>query len=349
MNGTCRVVLASGVRHAVEYGKLLAGHPGAEVVAVVEDPAVASWMVEDSRSVAADLGVPMRLGAPSSGDADLAVICCEPTRHAALATAWLEAGVPVLVDKPVATTLDDAVAVGSVVSGTGLLAAAVTRIGVPAIRRARAEVHAGRVGMPRHVDVEFLASGTHFATSVERPGLVVDPRLSGGGELLNFFGYAVDYVRYLTGCEVVDVHAESGTLFGGPHAEHGVEDCAVLSLGCTNGLTGTVTVGRVPAAPGNGPNAVSVRLLGSHGHLVADDERPAVDVHLASGTTASRNVGGAPVAAGLRWLLDDVLAALGSGRRPAYDITDACASIAAIDAAYRSAETGQPAEVRAWS
>lgn len=211
----------------------------------------------------------------------------------------------------------------------------VNRTHAPALRRTRRWVDAGYLGLPRHVDVEFLASGAFFASSVERPELVVDPSLSGGGEILNFLGYCVDAVRFLTGLEVESVYAMAGSLFEAGHAEHDVEDTAVVSLGLEHGVTSTITLGRVPFAPGLGPTATSLRILGSHGHAVADDDKPAVLRYGAGGLEASA-LGGGGSAASIHGFLNHVVDRVLAGQAPDYGIAEARASMAVIDAAYRS-------------
>jgi predicted dehydrogenase len=247
----------------------------------------------------------------------------------------MRAGVHVLVDKPVATTLADADALLELARSTPGTVSVVNRTHAPALRRARGWIDAGHLGLPRHVDAEFLASGAFFATSVERPELVVDPALSGGGEMLNFLGYCADAVHYLTGLKVESVYAMAGALFGNGHAEHGVEDTAVVSLGLQNGVTSTITVGRVPFAPGHGPTSSSFRVLGSHGHATGDDDEPSVRQFDASGAGAHPLGGGggvAPLRAWLRHVVDRLL----DGRAPDYGLREARDSIAVIDAAYRS-------------
>ena len=335
-------VLLSGVRHAAEYGPLLADAPGVRLVGVYEEPAVPGWMWEASREVADALGVPLLSEPPR---ADLAVVCSEPTRHARLAADVLRSGGRVLVDKPAATDLRDTAELVRLAGPGGERCAVMSRVLVPGLRRARSWVDAGHIGLPRHVDVEFLAHGARFATSVERPELVVDPALSGGGELLNFGGYAIDAIGCLTGCDVVEVHAETGMLFSAAHAEHQVEDVAVLSLLLERGVTATATVGRVPAAPTSGPNAVTVRVIGSRGSFSIDDDSPALVRYGADGSVTSRSAGGPVAAQGIRAVLDDVVAAFGAGRPPARTIVDAHRTLAVLDAAYRSAAAGGPQPV----
>lgn len=348
--GLLRVAVASAVRHAADYLAILAEDHRVEIVGVVEERTAPDRAVTDSRATAERAGVPFAvvddvtvvadaLGSP----VDLVVVCAEPTRHARLAAALLDAGFDVVVDKPVATTLADADHLVEVAARSGRTCAVVNRTHAPALRRLRGWVDAGHVGLPRHLDLEFFASGAHFATSVERPELVVDRTLSGGGEMLNFLGYCADAALYLTGLRALSVHAFAGTLFLDPHRDAGVEDTAVVTLDLERGVTATITLGRVPFAPGGTPTTSSVRLLGSHGHAVADDDAPAVARFGSAGRTViADDAGQVAAAAYLRHVVDALL----RGEQPDYGVEQARATLAVIDAAYRSTQAGDVVAVR---
>lgn len=341
-----RVAFASGVRHAADYLRILGADPRVRLVAVAEEPGAPEWVRADSRRTAGRAGVRYTenlAGVLDPDVADLVVVCSEPTRHARLAVAALEAGVDAVVDKPVATSLDDADAVVAAAARAGRVCAVVNRTHGSALRRARGWVDAGHLGLPRHLDLEFFASGAHFATSVERPQLVVDPALSGGGEIMNFLGYCADAAHYLTGLRTLEVHALAGSLFSPAHRAADVEDAAVVTLELERGVTATVTLGRIPYAPGGTPTTSSVRVLGSHGHAVVDDDVPAVSHFGASGrTTMAADAGQVALTAYLTHVVDALLA----GATPDYTATHAREAMAVIDAAYRSLEAGDVAAVR---
>lgn len=345
---TLRIGFLSGIRHAVPYAEILAGMADVELVGVAEDAASPAWMQKDSAKAAAAVGVTYFDSLEPLLDAsavDAVIVCSEPTRHAALAARALAAGLHVLVDKPVGTSradIDQLVHAEAAAAGT---LSVINRLQSPSVQRLRRWVDAGTMGLPLHVDVEWFASGAHFATSVERPELVVDPSLSGGGELLNFLLYPVDYIRFLTGLEVVEVHCEASTLFGPLHEENGVEDCAIVSLLLENAVTATVTVGRVPAAPGLGPVSSTIRILGSHGNASSDDDKPQVSRYDTGGGISALPVGGPSSVAILRIMLGRYVQDLRSGRTPSYGLQDAAASFAVIEAAYASVESGQPVQV----
>lgn len=337
-----RVAVVSGVRHATPYLEILARDERVELVGVGEEPGAPAWMLADGRAAAQRAGITWHgdLGDWLHPDSvDLAIVCSEPTRHARLAIDCLGRGIDVLIDKPVGVTLDDADRVLDAVQKSGRRCSVINRTHAPALRRLRSWVDSGHLGLPRHLDMEFFASGAFFETSVERPELVVDPRLSGGGEMLNFLGYCVDAIRYVSGLEVESVYAMSGQLFSAIHAANGVEDTAIVSLGLQYGVTATITVGRIPFAPGFGPTSSSLRVLGSHAHAVADDDRPALQRFGGDPVVSAESFDGGQEA--LRAYLDHVVERSLANADSDYTIVDARASVAVIDAAYRSEELGE--------
>lgn len=336
-----KVAFLSGVRHASDYLRILGSDPRVEVVAVAEEATAPQWMRSDSRRAAERAGVPYTEELDElldTGTVDLLVVCSEPTRHARLAAQALQTGHHVLIDKPATTILEDALDLERLSTERGLVCAVVNRTHAAALQRLHGWIDAGHLGLPRHLDLEFLASGAHFATSVERPELVTDPDLAGGGEMLNFLGYCTDAAYVLTGLETREVSAMTGTLFSAAHEAAGVEDTAVVTLELERGVTATITVGRVPYAPGSSPTSSSVRVLGSHGHAEAEDDQPAVARFGPDGCTfLTQDAGQVAARAYLRHVVDAVLA----GNSPDYTIVDARRTLTVVDAAYRSARTGQ--------
>ncbi len=307
------------------------------------------WAHNDTRILAEKYGVPV-LPDPEAAlardDIDLVLVCSEPTRHARLAAQAFRAGKHVLVDKPMASTLDECALVAEAArERAGRKFTVVHRLFAPPIQRARRQIDAGHIGLIRAADVEFLASGVFFGTSVERPEFVANPALSGGGELLNFMVYPVDYLHYLTGARA------SGGLRGGRYLLLRRAQ-AIRRRRCRHpfGPAGaryhaSLTVGRVPFAPTPGPGASELRMIGSHGHLTVDENRPQLDIWSTVTERRGRTIGGesargtvtTEIGAFIRDILED--------RTPLYGVADGWAAIAAIEAAYRSVATGQPARL----
>ncbi len=333
---TLRIGVLSAARHAADHLRILGRDERVELVAVAEEPSAPERVRADSRAAADHAGVRYTEEVEEVLDparVDLVLVCGAPVRHARLALAALLAGIDVLVDQPVATTLDDADALLAAAERTGRVCAVVDRTRTAAVRRTRAWVDAGHVGLPRHIDMEIFAAGT--ATPAEE--VPMDPALSGGGEVLSLLGHCTDAIRYLTGLPVLEVHAFTDTLFSELHAAHDVEDSAVVSLLLDRGVTATITLGRVPYTPGGTAMTSSLRLLGSHGHAVADDDKPCIDLVGPEGVSALvADAGQVALERYLRHVVDSLV----TGRVPDHTARQARESIAVVDAAYRSARAG---------
>jgi predicted dehydrogenase len=340
---TISVLLTSGVRHARDYVDLLREVRDVRLIGIAEEPGAPAWAMDDSVSLARDCGldvVDMRSGL---AQADAAVICSEPARHASLARRAIRAGCHVLIDKPAAVTSQEFDALArEATAAASQVVTSVHRLLSPAIVRARRIVDDGAVGLPLSVDLEWIASGGLVGSTVERPELVCDPALSGGGELTNFGWYPILALHHLTGLEVKDVAGFAGPLFGGPHARFGVEDTAVLSIGLEHGVTSTVTVSRVAAGVGSEPVSSTGVVLGSHGHLVLDESRP--DCALGSiddPAVSRRRLGGSAGAAALRACFADFFDAIRTGGPVALPLADIGKAMRVLDAAREAVATGR--------
>ncbi|HEY7907594.1 MAG TPA: Gfo/Idh/MocA family oxidoreductase, partial [Thermomicrobiales bacterium] len=167
------LLVLSAVRHAASYLPIFDAHPDTIIRAIVEEPDAPDWAHGDARSLAATYNVPV-LRDPASAlaraDIDLVLVCSEPTRHARLAAQALRAGKHVLVDKPMAVTLDEcAMLAEAAASMPENKFTIVHRLFGAPIQRARRAIDAGHLGLIRSGDAEFLSSGVFFGTSVERP------------------------------------------------------------------------------------------------------------------------------------------------------------------------------------
>lgn len=342
--GQLRVGFAGAVRHARQYASVLAADPRVQLVGMTDAPGIPAWMSEAGAQLCRSFRVPwMEPDQLLRQDfVDLVVVCTEPTRHSEMTIAALDVGVHVCCDKPVATDVADAAAVAEAAARSGRVCAVVNRTFAPSLQRLRSWVDAGHLGLPRHVDVEFLTSSMAMGSDVEKVEFVVDPALSGGGEMRNFLGYAIDTIRFLTGLEIIEVYAEAGALFDGPHALYGVEDTAVVSLLLTHGVTATATVARCPAVPSLGTSQSSVRVIGSHGHAAADDESPRV-LHYGAAGAVAYPAGGGGGSQAVTAFFNDLIDAVLADRTPAYTAADALAGVTVVDAAYASVRSARPA------
>lgn len=192
--------------------------------------------------------------------------------HAAVATAFLRAGIPVICDKPLTTTVEDAESLVSLVADTGLpFILTQTYTGYPMVREARALVAAGRIGRVRHVQVEYLQDW--LAMPVESSGNKqaawrTDPAQSGpGGCIADIGTHAFNLTTFVTGLAPSAVLADL-TAFGPDRA---LDDNAAILLRFEGGAKGMIWASQI--APG-AKNGLRIRVAGEAGGLLWDQERP---------------------------------------------------------------------------
>lgn len=192
--------------------------------------------------------------------------------HAAVATAFLRAGIPVICDKPLTTTVEDAEALVSLVADTGLpFILTQTYTGYPMVREARALVAAGRIGRVRHVQVEYLQDW--LAMPVETSGNKqaawrTDPAQSGpGGCIADIGTHAFNLATFVTGLAPSAVLADL-TAFGPDRA---LDDNSAILLRFEGGAKGMMWASQI--APG-AKNGLRIRVAGEAGGLFWDQERP---------------------------------------------------------------------------
>jgi predicted dehydrogenase len=196
----------------------------------------------DGRQVAQASGVPWYAGYDEMLDAvaPRGVIVATPNAtHASIAVRCLERGAAVLLEKPIADTLDDARRVCEVSAATGLpVLVGHQRRHNPIMRRAKQMIVAGRLGRPVCLTAmsTWLKPAEYFETRWRRE--------KGGGPILINLIHDIDQLRFLFG-DIASVQATTSSAIRGFE----VEDTAVVLLRFLNGALGTVTVSDTAAAP----------------------------------------------------------------------------------------------------
>jgi predicted dehydrogenase len=192
--------------------------------------------------------------------------------HARIASAFLEAGIDVICDKPLTSTLGEAVALVHTVRRTGRFFALTHNYsGYPMVRQAREMVAAGELGEIRVVQAEYPQDW--LSTALEDTGQKqarwrVDPAIAGAGGSLGDIGtHAEHLARFIAQLELGAVSADLTTFVAGRR----LDDNAHILLRYTSGARGMLWSSQV--APGN-ENALRVRIYGSKGGLAFSQETP---------------------------------------------------------------------------
>jgi predicted dehydrogenase len=192
--------------------------------------------------------------------------------HHAPAKAFLEAGIDVICDKPLTTSLDDALDLAKTVKRTGLVFGLTHNYtGHPLVRQAREMVGAGELGPIRLVQVEYVQDW--LSTPLEKTGQKqadwrTDPARSGpGGSLGDIGTHAYNLACFVTGLTCEKVAADVSTFVPGRRLDDNVHMLLRFSSGAKGSLWAT------QVAPGN-ENNLRLRVYGEKAGLEWHQENP---------------------------------------------------------------------------
>jgi predicted dehydrogenase len=213
---------------------------------------------EKSISAARDLNIPrpyrtfqeMAAAESKRGDGIEVVAIVTPNNvHYAPAKAFLEAGIHVICDKPITTTVEDALDLAKIVKRTGLVFGLTHNYtGTPMVRQAREMVQAGELGPIRLIQVEYVQDW--LSTPLERTGQKqaewrTDPARSGpAGSLGDIGTHAFNLACFVTGLTLEQVSADVSTFVPGRRLDDNVHVMLRFNHGAKGGLWATqVAVG----------------------------------------------------------------------------------------------------------
>ncbi len=233
---------------------------------------------------AADLGIApdrsyasyadMAMAEAARADGIDAVAIVTPNHmHAGPAIAFLQAGINVICDKPLAATAEQGQAIADAVKASKahfILTHNYT--GYPLMRQAKAMIADGKLGTLRVVQAEYAQDW--LTDSVELTGQKqaawrTDPAQSGGGAIGDIGTHAFNLLSFVTGLKAEALAADLQSF--GPGRR--VDDNAHIMLRFQGGARGMVWASQV--APGN-ENGLRLRIYGDKGGIEWGQENPNV-------------------------------------------------------------------------
>jgi predicted dehydrogenase len=192
--------------------------------------------------------------------------------HYPMAKAFLETGFHVICDKPMTTTVEEALALAAIVHRTGLIFGVTHNYtGYPMVRQARQMVADGQLGKIRVVQVEYAQDW--LATPLEQTGQKqaawrTDPARSGpGGSLGDIGTHAYNLACFVTGLHCREVAADVSIFVPGRRLDDNVQ----LLLRFAEGAKGALWASQV--ATGNANN-LRLRVYGEKAGLEWHQEEP---------------------------------------------------------------------------
>lgn len=190
--------------------------------------------------------------------------------HFPAAKAFLEAGIHVICDKPMTSTLADAKKLAALVEKTGkVFVLTHNYTGYPMVRQAREMVAKGQLGDIRVVQAEYpqdWLTEAIEASGQKQASWRVDPKQSGAGGSLGDIGtHAYNLARFVSGLELDSVSADIDAFVPGRQLD---DNANVLlrfkAKGKAHPAKGVLWASQV--APGN-ENGLKLRVYGTKGGL----------------------------------------------------------------------------------
>lgn len=202
---------------------------------------------------------------PADQRMDFVTIVTPNFAHFAPAMMALEHGFHVVIEKPIAFTLDEAKQLHQKVQETGLILCLThTYSGYPMVKQARAMVTGGALGKIRKVWVEYPQGW--LSKLSEREGNAqaawrTDPKKSGKAGAMGDIGtHAAHLAEYVTGSQITHLCADLNAMVEGRI----LDDDGNVLLRMSNGARGVLMASQVAAGE---ENALKIRIYGEKGGI----------------------------------------------------------------------------------
>jgi predicted dehydrogenase len=298
--------------------------------------------------------------------------CCAPNyMHYPVAMAAIQAGKPIVMEKPLALDVEQGEKIAKTARDAGVPVGMIFNYRfIPAILHARQLIDEGFLGQIYQFQIEYLHSGYQ---NPSRPmGWKLRKAQSGGGALVDLGSHLIDMIRYLLG-DLDRVLATTQTYISQRPSEAGssimesvdVDDTVWLQIHLANGVFGTMMATRFATGAVDDLNllihgqngAIRFHLLEPNWLWIYDQRVVGEPLGGRRGWTRVESIQNYPGAAVpparsfIGWTrpmahnLYTFLSAITQGREPIPSLADGLAVQRVIAAAYASAKTNQWVEV----
>ncbi|GLQ15912.1 Gfo/Idh/MocA family protein [Maritalea porphyrae] len=189
--------------------------------------------------------------------------------HYPAAKAFLEQGINVICDKPLTSTIEDALELEKVANKSdALFILTHNYTGYPMARQAKEMVANGELGNIRLVQAEYVQDWLTVEETNKQADWRTDPARSGAGGSIGDIGtHAFNLACFVSGLEVESLAADLQSFVPGRR----VDDNAHIMMRYAGGARGTLWCSQV--APGN-ENSLKLRIYGDKGGLEWCQEDP---------------------------------------------------------------------------
>ena len=268
---------------------------------------------------------------------DGVIICTENNRHLPMVEMAASRGINILCEKPLATTLEDARAIVEICDKAGvlLMTAFPMRFSAPLLE-IKARLDNGDFG-----DVYCFNATNQGEVPNKHRSWFVDPKLAGGGAIIDHTVHLVDIMRWFTGSEVKNVYAKSNRIFHADEVQ--VETGALEMLTFDNNMFATIDASwsRPPYWPTWG--GLTFEMITQRGAVLVDAFRQNLNVYRHEWQGSQWMPWGSD---SNQAMVAEFAAAIRENRTPRVTGMDGLRAVEVTLAAYESDRTGQAVEVK---
>jgi UDP-N-acetylglucosamine 3-dehydrogenase len=319
-------ILSTAHVHTDAYAELLAEFSDVDFVGV------ADTNESDGRETAERYNVSFLETGALLDQVDAAVVCSPNATHHEWIEQAADAGVDVLCEKPLAANREQAAHIVNTCEKSGINAGLVMPLRFnPLARQAKQKYDEDILG-----ELKFI-TGTNRG---KMPGgWFIKPELSGGGAIMDHTVHILNLVRWITGQEVSEVYARSGTHFN----DIPVDDICLLSMELEDGTPFTLDGSWSRPDAWDTWGDATLEMLGTDGVISFDSNEQLIKVTEDGETSGIRSVGyGGDANKGS---LRNFIEAVRGDQDPLSTIEDGAREVAVVEAAYESVESGKPVAV----
>jgi predicted dehydrogenase len=212
---------------------------------------------------------------------DFVIVATPNDLHYPVAKAFLEAGIHVVCDKPLALAVAEGEELVRLAEGgRTLLALTHTYTGYPAVRQAREMVSGGQVGRIRKVMVEYTQDWLMEpleSRGNKQAAWRTDPARAGLGGCVGDIGtHAANLLEFVTDLRIEALCADLSSFVGGRR----LDDDANILLRLRGGAKGTLVCSQVACGE---ENRLSIRVYGAQAGLEWQQQEPNTLIHKPAG------------------------------------------------------------------
>ena len=320
-------------RHWVQ---LLSEYPGIDVVALVDVDEETLVEAAALAKLRADRCFRELTAALEAVTADTLICITPPAFHRQHATQAMEAGLDVVCEKPLATNLDDALAIARKSQETGRLVAVSQNYRYrPLTWTMRRLVQRGEIGEIGQVSLDFY-KGWYFDSANFR-------RTMAQPALADMAIHHFDLLRFVTGLEAVTVRGES---WNPPWSKNSGDTAVAVTFTLENGARFVYTASwcaQGDFSDWNGNWLVEGQAGSLHYRQEALTLNHTTQRYQVSDSQTVRQVG--PPLQDQAYVLGDLVAARCEGRQPRTSVFDNLRSLSMVMAAIEAADSGQTVPV----